>query len=245
MNRPSRKSQKSADDDSATIASRIAEMIREDIVRGNLAAGERLNEVALAKRYGVSRIPLREALRIVEGQGLLEIRAYSGAFVAELSIAEIVDIFEIHDSLESIALRLALPLLTDEDFDIAEKVARKCEREPDPWRHLELMSEFYTILYSCVRRKHLLNLLGKITSHENRYMFAFFEALRMYRPNLPTQRDFIAVLRKKDMNKALEFQKEWRTAQREFLIQHAGSFPAPEPPAARRTRPNKSAPKKK
>lgn len=219
-------------------------MIREDIVRGNLASGERLNEVALAKRYGVSRIPLREALRIVEGQGLLEIRAYSGAFVAELSIAEIVDIFEIHDSLESIALRLALPLLTDEDLDIAEKVARKCEREPDPWRYLELVNEFYTILYSCVGRKHLLNLLGKITSHENRYLFAYFEALRMYRPDLPTRRDFIAILRKKDINKALLFQKEWRLAQREFLIQHAGSIPSPQPPAARPTRTKKSSSKK-
>lgn len=224
MSNPAKTTPHSKARDSATITARTAEMVREDILRGNLAAGTRLNEVSLAKRYGVSRIPLREALRVVEGQGLLEVRAFTGAVVSERSVAEIIDLFEIHETLESVAVRIALHLLTDEDLDLAESIARKCEREPDPWRHLEATLEFYTALYSCIGRKHLLNALRRILELEHRYLFAYFAAYRMFRPNLPRQRDFVAVLRKRNADKAIAFQKDWRRAQREFLIQHAGTF---------------------
>lgn len=231
----------SAGDDAATVATRIAELIQDDIIRGNIQGGERLNEVEIAKRYGVSRIPLREALRIVEGQGLIEIRAFSGAFVSDLSIAELIDVFEIHEALESMALRLALPMLTGQDLDVAAKIARKFEREPDPWRALELSNDFYTTLYGGIGRRHLLHEMNRLLSNANRYLFAYFSALRMYQPELPRQRDYVDVLRKKDIDKALKFQQNWRRMQREFLIRHMGEGRKPEPGAARRPKRSRAA----
>ncbi|HOC71098.1 MAG TPA: GntR family transcriptional regulator [Candidatus Hydrogenedentes bacterium] len=79
MARSSKNTGRRSHDDSATVATRAAELLRDDIVQGAIGGGERLNEVALAEGYGVSRIPLREALRIVKGQGLVEIHPFTGA----------------------------------------------------------------------------------------------------------------------------------------------------------------------
>ncbi|HRK33011.1 MAG TPA: GntR family transcriptional regulator [Candidatus Hydrogenedentes bacterium] len=205
---------------SATVATRIANLVEDDIIQGILKPGERINEVALAQRYRVSRIPLREALRIVEGQGLVEIQPFSGAYVSELSSEELVDIIDLHVALESLALRLALPRLTPEDFRAAESIARKSEREPDAKRYLDLANDFYTILYGSVARRHLLDFMAKLMSNENRYLYAFFSALRMYQPDLPRQRDYVEVLKKKNLEQAVNFLKKWRHAQLEFMIQH-------------------------
>ncbi len=210
-------------DDPGTVATRVAELLRDDIIQGLIAGGERLSEVALAERYGVSRIPIREALRIVEGQGLVEIHPFSGAFVSELSTDDVVDIFEIHEALESIALRLALPQLTSEDLLAAEQLARKAEREPDPRRWAELAGDFFTTIYGGIGRRHLLDLLRRVVTNHSRYLYAFFTALRTLQPDLPGPRDYVAVLRRRDIDAALKFQKEWRRAQRDFFIQHMTS----------------------
>lgn len=213
-------SRTSTRDDSATIASRIAELLRDDIVQGSLSGGQRLNEVALAKQYGVSRIPLREALRILEGQGLVEIRPFGGAFAAELSAEEAEDIFEIFEALEAVALRLVFPNLTTSDLQLAEHQARKAEREPDPRRWLEHVGELYATIYGGVERRHLWEMLRRVTLNESRYLFALFAAVHTQRPGIPGPRDFVKVLRKRDLEVALTFQRDWRRAQREFIVRH-------------------------
>lgn len=223
MTRRTGKTSERTRDDEGTVATRVAHLLRDDIVRGILAGGERLNEAVLADRYKVSRIPLREALRIVEGQGLIEIRSFSGAFVSQFSTDEIVDIFEIHQALEAIAIRLALPHLTPEDFRVAEHLARKAGKETNARRWLELTNELYSVLYGRIGRRHLSELLHRLVGSESRYLFAFFNAIRTYQPDIPSPRDFVNVLRKRDINLALEFHLAWRRAQREFLIRHMSS----------------------
>ncbi len=227
-------------DDPATVATRVAELLRDDIIQGIICGGERLSEVALAKRYGISRIPIREALRIVEGQGLVEIHPFTGAFVSELSVDDVVDIFEIHEALESIALRLALPQLTSDDLRSAEQLARKSEREPDPRRRAELVGDLYTTIYGGIGRRHLLDLLRRVTTNHSRYLYAFFSALRTDQPDLPGPRDYVVVLRKRDIDAALKFLKKWRKAQRDYFVQHMtcgskNSSPASNPQTHRKT----------
>lgn len=206
--------------DSSTVATRIAELLRDDIVGGQLSAGQRINEVALAKRYGVSRIPLREALRIAEGQGLVEIRPFSGAFVSELSVEDAVDLWEMYETLETLALRLALPRLTSEELRWAERIARNVEREPDPRRRLELAGELYAVLYGGIGRPRLLSLLQTLAGGATRYLYAYHAAERIRKPELPGPRGFIAVLRKLDVDAAVGYLRDFRRAQLDVLIQH-------------------------
>ena len=83
----------------------IADTLVNEIIRGTLLPGERLQETAIAERFGVSRGPIREALRIVEKEGLIEMRPRYGSFVAKLSASEVRDIFEVRGILLSLAAR--------------------------------------------------------------------------------------------------------------------------------------------
>lgn len=78
----------------------VCRAIRDDIIRGDFVSGQRLTEDTLAERYGVSRVPVREALRTLEAEGFAFSRPYAGTFVAELTEAEAADLLEIRALLE-------------------------------------------------------------------------------------------------------------------------------------------------
>jgi DNA-binding GntR family transcriptional regulator len=88
-----------------SLPEQIANNLVEEIIRGTLAPGQQLQEIAIAKRFGVSRGPVREALRIVEKEGLVNIRPRYGAFVAKLTVKNITDIFEVRAMFLALAAR--------------------------------------------------------------------------------------------------------------------------------------------
>lgn len=88
-------------------ASRVAYAVEQDILAGRLAPGAPLDEAALGARFGVSRTPVREALRLLAMTGLVELRWRSGAVVASPTVGEMVDLFETVAELEAVAARLA------------------------------------------------------------------------------------------------------------------------------------------
>ncbi|MDR7541769.1 MAG: GntR family transcriptional regulator, partial [Armatimonadota bacterium] len=92
----------------------VADVLREAILRGILLAGQQLRQDEIARELGVSHIPVREALRQLEAEGLVRLRPYRGFEVSELSPEEVEELYEIRIPLECQALRLAFPHLTDE-----------------------------------------------------------------------------------------------------------------------------------
>lgn len=99
-----------------TVGDQVLDHIRDAILSGRLAAGTRIDQNALSAELGVSIIPVRESLRQLEAEGLIEKRPYRGAFVAALSMTELVDIYITRESLEELAARLAVPRLTTESL---------------------------------------------------------------------------------------------------------------------------------
>jgi len=91
--------------------------LRADIVLGVLAPGSQVVQESLAHRYGVSRVPLREALKILEGEGLVIYHPHRGYFVMELSIDDLGEVYRLRSLLEAEALRAAVPSLGDADLD--------------------------------------------------------------------------------------------------------------------------------
>src|SRR5215212_9900740 len=92
-----------------TIASMTLEAVRERILRGDYPEGEPLRQDALAEELGVSRIPIREALRQLEAEGLVTFNPHRGAIVSTLSLAEIDEIFSLRADIESDLVRRAVP----------------------------------------------------------------------------------------------------------------------------------------
>ena len=99
----------------STLADEAFRKIRTAIVKGEIAPGAKINEPQLSKEYGISRGPLREAIRRLEGCKLVEIKANVGAKVVSLSTTQIVEIYEIREQLEGLACRLAASRIRPED----------------------------------------------------------------------------------------------------------------------------------
>lgn len=110
----------------SSIPHQAEEIIRGMILDGSLAAGERLNEVALAEGIGISRGPLREAIKALAGQGYLTMEVHRGAFVKQWEPQEIVDLYELRSALELYSVRLVVDRASDADLDA---LARKLDDE--------------------------------------------------------------------------------------------------------------------
>lgn len=110
--------------------------LRDAILSGVLAGGQPLRQDEIAEHFGVSRMPVREALRQLEGEGMVSFYPHRGAVVSELSYREVLDIIEIRISLETMALHKAFPLLGDDEFRRAEEVLHSIEEDEDLVRYL-------------------------------------------------------------------------------------------------------------
>jgi DNA-binding GntR family transcriptional regulator len=104
-----------------TLSAAIVEQLRQAILDGTYAAGLQLRQDFLAEQYGVSRIPVREALFQLEAEGLVRIVPHKGAVVSGLSLEEIHDVFDLRIMLEPRLLARSAPRLTNEDFRLIEQ----------------------------------------------------------------------------------------------------------------------------
>lgn len=112
-----------------SIPSQAEEVLRRMILDGTLSPGERLNEVTIADSIGISRGPLREAIKRLSGQGYLTMETHRGAFVKEYTPQEIVDLYELRSALELYALRLVVERAGEQALDdLAVRLAEESDR---------------------------------------------------------------------------------------------------------------------
>ncbi|CAB4965550.1 MAG: FCD domain-containing protein [Actinobacteria bacterium] len=105
-----------------TAAATVLAELRRAISTGELAPGQQLVQESLAERLGVSRVPLREALQVLEGEGQVVHEPHRGYFVTELSLADLVEVYHLRSVLEAEAARTAVPLLTDADVESLQRL---------------------------------------------------------------------------------------------------------------------------
>jgi DNA-binding GntR family transcriptional regulator len=150
----------------------VFEAIREAIVSGTLAPGERLMEVQLAEELGVSRTPVREAIRRLELEGYVVMVPRKGAFVASLSAKDVADVFEIRAALEGLAAELAAERITEEELEELERqlhyVAR-CVEEGDLPGLVEADTRFHELLYRASRNQRLTQIIGNLREQIQRF----------------------------------------------------------------------------
>lgn len=123
----------------STLADSVFDLLRIAIVKGELPPGSKVNEPQLSKQYGISRGPLREAIRRLEGCKLVEIKPNVGAKVVSLNKEQAIEIYEIRESLEGLACRLAAARATAEDCEHLRRLLAKHEQQ--------IESENYQIYY--------------------------------------------------------------------------------------------------
>lgn len=117
--------------ESRTLADRVCEQIVTAIVKGDIPPGHKISEPELARTYGISRGPLREAIRRLEGLRLVERKAHVGARVVQLSAKELIDIYHVRESLEGMASRLAALNMPQDEIDSLRALLDEHERTVD------------------------------------------------------------------------------------------------------------------
>lgn len=134
--------------DRRTLQNRVSHILREAILRGDLEQGEHLVQDELAKELGVSRMPIREALRQLESEGMIVFEPYRGAVVKLLTIKEIDEIYTLRATLESIAMKKSVPKLSNNDLKQMEKLLIEMEQSvEDANVFIEANIEFHRLLY--------------------------------------------------------------------------------------------------
>lgn len=136
---------------------RIAEALRGAILSGSIEGGVPLRQEELASAFEVSRIPVREALRMLEAEGLIEFHPNRGAVVAAVTAEEVENVYTIRAALECAALGLSGPRLTHEDLSIAATVLDEINEQKEVSRLGELNRRFHLSLYSRCNRRRLLS----------------------------------------------------------------------------------------
>ncbi len=161
-----------------TTQAMVTDGLREAILTGALRAGRQLKQEEIAEQFGVSRIPVREALRQLEGEGLVVFYPRRGAVVAELSSQEVQETCEMRVALETLALRLAMPDLTQQDLQRAGEVLDHIDRQEDligQWS--ELNWRFHAVLYAPSNRPRLLGVIKQLHAKCDRYLRLHFSAM--------------------------------------------------------------------
>jgi DNA-binding GntR family transcriptional regulator len=155
-----------------TIAAAVAESLRHRILDGDFKAGFPLRQDALASEFGVSRIPIREALMQLEAEGLVKIHPHRGAIVSELSTDEVQELFELRALLEPRLLRASVGHLTSNDYDKLSRILQEYSAELRA-NHIrrwgELNTEFHMLLYSHAKQPRTLAIVANLLQECDRH----------------------------------------------------------------------------
>jgi len=156
-----------------SLFSAVADKLRDQIIRGEIAEGTQLLQDAIATQYQVSKIPVREALRQLEAEGLITIVPNRGAVVPALSPDDIDELFSIRSLLEPEVLKRSIPHLTEEDFSQAEAILKTFANELRRDDHISgwgrLNWEFHSALYSKANQPRFMATIRNINNNGERY----------------------------------------------------------------------------
>lgn len=150
----------------------VFETLREAIINGVLEPGERLMEIQLAEEMGVSRTPVREAIRKLELEGFVVMIPRKGAYVSGISMKDIADVFELRAALEGLAAGLAAERITEEELDQLERMLVKigdCVQNNDLEQLIELDTEFHATLFKASRNERLVQITSNLREQVQRF----------------------------------------------------------------------------
>lgn len=147
----------------------IALELKRRIHNGMLGGGVPLKQEELADEFGVSRIPVREALKRLEVEGLIRHEPNKGAVVLAHTIEDVIEMLDIRIGLETRALELAAPNLTVADLEAAEAILRTYDATSKPGQWSDLNLQFHLALYAVAGKPRLVKMIGDLVLSTQRY----------------------------------------------------------------------------
>ncbi|NLY82412.1 MAG: GntR family transcriptional regulator [Clostridiales bacterium] len=161
----------------------VYEELKHKILIGNVNPGTRLMEIELAESMGVSRTPIREAIRKLEKEGLVSIEPRRGAYVSDISIKDMVDILEVREDLEGLAASLAARRINEEEASELKRITEKYSEAiisgntDDIVKYDEM---FHKLVVSCSGNRTLMQMVGSVQELALRFRYLYYDDYSRY-----------------------------------------------------------------
>jgi DNA-binding GntR family transcriptional regulator len=152
------------------MAGQVADELRRRILTGELTEGVQLLQEQLASEFGISKVPVREALHQLAAEGFVEQEFHRGATVAGLSAGDVMEVFELRTLIEVWLLELGMAAATEHDVHVARDLAREIDQIKDPADFPDLNWRFHEALYKPAGKPFVLEHLSHLHSHSQRYV---------------------------------------------------------------------------
>ena len=175
--------------------------LREAILKGELKPGERLMELQLAEKMGVSRTPLREAIRMLEQEGLAVTIPRRGAQVAGMTEKDMEDALEIRAALDELAVQLACDAITEDQLKQLKQAMKNFEestRSGDVKRIAEADVEFHDAIYTATGNEKLVSMLNNLREQVYRYRVEYLKDEKSYPSLIEEHEELYAGIEKHD-----------------------------------------------
>ncbi|MEJ8567967.1 GntR family transcriptional regulator [Elongatibacter sediminis] len=217
------------------VAKQVSDVLRQWIMSGHLPAGEHIRQDAIAEDLGVSRAPVREALLTLEAEGLITRQKYKGAFVAEISLAEVRETYKLRSLLECFLFENALPRITEKDLQRAEKIVHEslATTNSDDWMQLNI--DFHMTLYEPSQLTLTMQTLNGLLLRTDRY-FRLQQAISpsVQHKSHDEHQEILDIIRSGDHEAAVRLMREHIESNSDEVIQFvedgAKADPASLPP---------------
>jgi DNA-binding GntR family transcriptional regulator len=207
---------------------RIASLLKEDILAGKYPPGVRLRQEDIAEQFGASRSPVREALRMLEADGLVNLVAHTGAWITQLSLAECEEMYQIRERIEPLLLRLSIPHLTKAKLDQLADLASQMEKNKEVEVFLKLDREFHLLSYAGAETVLLGEMVQRLWNTTQHYRRAYTRLLASdgFRPAHYEHHLLLSAILKNDVEDAERVLYGHIRRTRHELSQHPNVFPA-------------------
>ena len=182
--------------------------LRRAILKGELKPGERLMEIALADKLGVSRTPIREAIRKLELEGLVVMAPRKGAKVASITERDLNDVLEVRKGMEVLAISLACKRITGEELEKLEIIERDFQRLIESGNLTELAEmdvKFHDTIYQATNNQRLVQLLNNLREQMYRYRMEYLKDIAVRRTLAEEHKAICQALRERNQQQAEKY----------------------------------------
>lgn len=199
----------------------IFNTIREAIIIGELKPGERLMEVQLAEKMGVSRTPVREAIRKLELEGLVEMLPRKGARVANLSEKDIMDVLEVRSTLDGLASSLSALRITDDEIKELKHILAQfitCVEKNNLQGSIRKDVEFHDVIYRSSRNDKLIQISNNLREQVQRYRVIYMKDYSSSSELVKEHTEILDAISRRDPDAAMKVARLHIKKQEESII---------------------------
>jgi DNA-binding GntR family transcriptional regulator len=207
---------------------RISKEIEEAILSGQFKPRERLIEMDLITRFGISRTVIREAFKRLEAKGLIRVTPYRGAVVADLTVEEIEEIYFVRIRLERIAAQLVLEHITPAEIKQIKELSREVEANLRQKTHqmIEKDSEFHRTIFRACRNRHLSNIIDYLRTKAHIVRYNAWSLPHRIEQSILEHREMIKSIEEKDLSRFEKLIVKHHTISRDSYLDQLKGFPS-------------------